>query len=218
MKWLDRLERAMGRHYIRNLMKYLCLAMLGVFILDYLYLAGFLAGSASNLLVFSKEKILAGEVWRVITFIFLPPSYSFFWILLSRFFYYFLGSSLENKWGSARFNIYYAIGVLGNIAAGFILGFATNEYLNLSLLLALAMLYPDIEFRLFFVFPVKLRWIGWFWAAVLIYQFIQAPWALRLALVMSLLPFFLFFGQQAWLQARMDMRRLIRWVRIKLNK
>lgn len=218
MKWLDRIERKMGRHYIRGLMKYLCLAMAGVFCLDYLYSAGFLSRSASELLMFDRGRILAGEVWRLITFIFLPPTYSFLFILLTLYFCYFLGTSLENHWGSARFNIYYAIGVLGNIAAGFIWGYATNHYLNLSLMLALAVLYPDMEIMLFFVIPAKLRWIGWLDAALLIYEFVNASWPVRLALVLSLTPFFLFFGQQGWLQLRMDARRLIRFVRIKLNK
>ena len=213
MKWLNKLERAIGRHYIPNLMKYLCFAMLGVFVLDYLYSARMLTRSASELLMFSKDKILQGEVWRTITFIFLPPNHSFLFILLSLYFYYFLGTTLENHWGSARFNIFYAIGILGNIAAGFIMGYATNEYLNLSLLLAIAVLYPDMEIMLFFILPVKLRWIGYLDAALLVYGFVLSPWPVRLAMVLSLLPFFLFFGQQAWLQLRMDWRRLLRWIR-----
>lgn len=215
MKWLNRLERAIGRHYIPNLMKYLCFAMAGVFCLDYLYLSGFLTRSASSLLVFDKERILQGEVWRVISFIFLPPNHSFLFILLSLYFYFFLGTALENHWGSARFNIYYAIGILGNIAAGFLMGYATNYFLNLSLMLALAVLYPEMEIMLFFVIPVKLKWIGWLDGALLIYEFVIASWPVRLALVLSLLPFILFFGQQAWLQMRMDGRRLLRWIRTK---
>ena len=208
----------MGRHSISGLMRYLCLAMLGVFILDFLSRFGFLSQSASSLLVFDKNRIMQGEVWRVITFVFLPPDRSLLLILLSLYFYYIFGTSLENHWGSARFNIYYAIGVLGNIAAGFIMGKATNEYLNLSLMLAFAVLYPDMEIRLFFIFPVKIKWIGWLTAAVLLYQFALVSWPLRLAIVLSLLPFILFFGPQAWLQARMDGRRLAYWIRRKLDK
>ena len=103
MNVLNRLERALGRHYIRDLMKYLCIAMLGVFILEFLPLPK----SAVNLLYFDRDLILRGEIWRVITFVFLPPTGSLLWILFSLYFYYFLGSSLERHWGSARFNIYY---------------------------------------------------------------------------------------------------------------
>lgn len=207
-KWLNKAERRLGRRYIPHLMKYLCIAMLGVFVLDYLPLAR----SATELLYFSRARILQGEVWRLVTFVFLPPSGSLIWILFSLYFYYFLGTSLENQWGGARFNLFYLIGILGNIMAGFITGFTTNTYLNMSLLLSFAVLYPQMEFTLFFILPVKVKWLGLFWAAVLIYSFITSSWAMRLSLVLSLLPFFVFFGHQAWLQARMDLRRLKRWI------
>lgn len=211
MRWLNDLERRIGRNYIPNLMKYLTLAMLGVFILEYLPLPK----SAWYLLYFDRDLILHGEIWRIITFIFLPPTGSLIFILLSLYFYYFLGTSLENHWGGARFNIYYGIGILGNIAAGFLTGAATNAYLNTSLLLAFAVLYPDMEFMLFFFLPVKVRWIGWAWGLYLIYQLIVISWPYKVALVFSFLPFILFFGKTAWLQARMDGRRLLRWINMK---
>lgn len=211
MKWLDRLERAIGRHYIPDLMKWLCMAMLGVFILEFLPLPQ----SAWQLLYFNRELILRGEIWRVITFIFLPPSGSLLFILLSLYFYYFLGTGLEGRLGSARFNIYYFIGVLGNIAAGFITGFATNSYLNTSLLLAYAMLYPDTQVMLFFFLPVKMRWVGGAWGLYLLYQLIVSPWAYKVSILLSFLPFLLFFGKQAWLQLRMDGRRLMGWINMR---
>lgn len=207
-QWLNKMERRMGRHYIPQLMKYLCIAMLGVFILDHLPLAR----SATELLYFSRDRILRGEVWRLITFIFLPPSGNLLWIIFSLYFYYFLGTSLENHWGSARFNLFYLLGVVGNILAGIITGYTTNVYLNMSLLLSFAVLYPSMEFMLFFFLPVKVKWIGMFWGAMLIYSFLVTTWAMRLSLLLSLLPFFVFFGHQAWLQLRMDLRRLKRWI------
>ena len=204
----------MGRHYIPNLMKYLCFAMLGVFVLEYLPLKN----SAWLLLYFNRDLIMQGQVWRLITFIFLPPSGNLLWILFSLYFYYFLGTSLENHWGGARFNIYYGLGVIGNIISGFLTGFATNTYLNTSLLLAFAVLYPNMEFTLFFFLPVKVKWIGWAWGAYLIYQLIVIPWQNKVGLVLSFLPFVLFFGKQAWLQLRMDGRQLMRWININLLK
>lgn len=211
MNWLNRLERRVGRRYIPHLMQYLVIAMAGVFILDYLPLRQ----SASALLYFNRELILRGQIWRLITFIFLPPTGSFLFILLSLYFYYFLGTSLENHWGGAKFNIYYAIGILGNIAAGFLTGYTTNSYLNTSLLLSFAVLYPDMEFVLFFFLPVKVRWIGWAWGLYLLYQLVMDPWPYKLALVLSFLPFVLFFGKQAWLQLRMDGRRVLRWINMR---
>lgn len=210
MDFLNRLERKIGRHAIENLMKYLCVGMLGVFILDYLPMLK----SASALLYFSRTLILQGQIWRLVTFVFLPPTGSLLFILLNLYFYYFLGTSLENHWGSARFNLYYALGILGNIIAGFLTGYATNYYLNLSLLLSFAVLYPEMEFMLFFFLPVKVKWIGLFDAALLVYEFISASWAGRISLLFSLLPFFLFFGKSAWLQIRMDIRR----IRMKIDQ
>lgn len=206
-RMLQRLERKFGRYAIHDLMKYLCIGMLGVFILDYLPMLK----SASALLMFNRTLIMRGQVWRLITFIFLPPTGSLLFILLNLYFDYFLGTSLENHWGSARFNLYYLIGILGNIAAGFITGVATNYYLNLSLLLSFAVLYPEMEFMLFFVLPVKAKWLGLADAVLLIYEFIRSGWPGRIALLLSLLPFFLFFGKSAWLQVRMDYRKIRRY-------
>ena len=208
MKLLDQLERRIGRRYIPNLMKYLVFGMLGVLVLEYLPLNR----SAWSLLYFNRALILRGEIWRLITFIFLPPSGNLVFILLSLYFYYFLGTSLENHWGGAKFNLYYLIGVLGSILAGFLTGYTTNSYLNTSLLLAFAVMYPDMEFMLFFFLPVKVRWIGIAWGLYLAYQLITIPWIYKLALALSFLPFLLFFGKQAWLQLRMDGRRLMRWI------
>ena len=205
LDWLNRIERKMGRHYIPDLMKYLCLAMLGVFILDYLPLNR----SASALLTFDRARIFRGEIWRIITFIFLPPNSGIIWIIFSLYFSYFIGTSLEHQWGSKRFNIYYALGIIGNIIAGFITGYATNGYLNTSLLLSFAVLFPDTEFMLFFFLPVKAKWFGIFAGALLLYEFLFSPFAYKVALLFSLLPFFIFFGKSAWLQLRMDFRRLM---------
>ena len=208
MDLISRLQRKLGRHYIPNLMKYLCIGMLGVYILDFL---PFLR-SASELLYFDRSLILKGQVWRLLSFVFLPPPGGLLFILLNLYFYYFLGTTLENRWGSARFNIFYGLGVLGNIAAGFIAGTNTNYYLNLSLLLAFAVLYPDMEFMLFFVLPVKVKWIGIVDGAYLVALFLRGNLAMKTSLVFSLLPFFLFFGKDAWLQLRLELRRLKTWI------
>ena len=207
MKWLYAIERKMGRHYISDLMKYLVIAMAGVFILEFMPLPR----SAFQVLRFDRAAILQGQIWRIFTFILLPPTGSIFWIVISLYFYYFLGSTLEHQWGSARFNLYYLIGVIGNIISGMITGYATNEFLNLSLLLAFAALYPDTEFMLFFFLPVKAKWIGLIDGLFLIYQLIILPWQYKLTIVISMLPFLLFFGGQAWLLLRMEYRRLRHW-------
>ena len=199
----------MGKWAIPNLMKYLCLAMLGVFVLEYLPLPR----SAWELLYFNRALILRGQVWRLVTFLFLPPDSSTIWILFSLYFYYFLGTSLENHWGSRRFTLYYGIGAVCCIAAGMITGVTTNAYLNTSLLLAFAVLYPDMTFNLFFFLPVKVKWIGWFWGAELAYEFFAGPMPYKIVLALSLAPFFLFFGKDMYLRLKL----LIRHIRFRIN-
>ncbi len=203
-KFLNRLEWKMNRYAIRDLMKYVCLMMLGVFVLEFLPLPK----SAVQLLRFDRALILKGQVWRLLTFAILPPTGSLIWILLSLYFYYFIGSSLESRWGSARFNLYYLLGVICNIAAGFLCGSATNEYLNLSLMLCFAAMYPDHEFMIMFFLPIKAKWIGIADAVLLLLLFVRTDWAGRIGMVLSLLPFFLFLGKDVFLQAKMAWKRL----------
>ncbi|MBE5786486.1 MAG: hypothetical protein E7324_02980 [Clostridiales bacterium] len=209
MKWLDTLGRKMGRRYIRDLMKYLVLAMAGVFILEYLPLEK----SAWDLLCFDREAIFRGEVWRAVTFLFLPPSGHIAWIVISLYFYYFLGTGLETHWGGAQFNLYYMAGALCAMAGGFITGYATNEYLNLSLLMAFAVIYPEVPFNLFFYIPVKVKWIGLATGAYLVYQIIVVSWPGRLAIGLALIPLLLFCGDKLWFRMVLIFRR----VRRRLN-
>ena len=132
-------------------------------------------------------------------------------ILFSLYFYYMLGTLLENRWGSRKFNLYYLIGVLGSIASGFITGYATNTYLNMSLFLAIAVLYGDMQINLFMVLPIKIKYLGLVDAALLIYSFLMGTWASRIGMVLSLLPFFLFFGRNAYLAVRHDLWKLRNW-------
>lgn len=203
-KFLSQMEWKLNRYAIRGLMKYLCIAMLGVFILDFLPLPR----EASEILYFSRDRILQGEIWRLVTFVLLPPTGSLLWIAISLYFYYFLGTSLENRWGSARFNLFYLLGILCNILAGFITGYATNHYLNLSLLLCFAMLYPEQEFMLMMFLPLKVKWIGLADAVLLLCYFLMGSWADKLGIVVSLAPFFLFMGRDGLVEMKMMWKRL----------
>jgi len=111
--WLDRLERKFGRYCIRNLMMYITIMNGVVFILSYVDESHMFMDK----LTLIPQLVMKGEVWRLITFIFIPPSTSVFWLLFTLYFYYMIGASLEHEWGSFKFNIYYLVGVLGTIAS-----------------------------------------------------------------------------------------------------
>lgn len=188
--WLYRLEYKYGRKAIPNLMMTIVIGMALVYVAD-------LLNPTINLtsyLYLSREAILHGQVWRLFTFIFLPPVSSPIFILLSLYFYYWIGGSLESTWGSFRFNIYYLCGVIGAIIACFITGSADNYFLNMSLFFAFAVLYPDMQVMLFFVIPIKIKWLALVDAVLFAFSFIIGGWPARAAIVMSLVNFFLFFG------------------------
>jgi hypothetical protein len=152
-------------------------------------------GNVSGKLALVPHLILQGEVWRLITWIFVPPSASILWIFFILYFYYMVGIGLEQEWGSFRFNIYYFTGMAATTIAAFIVGQgATALYLNLSLFLAFAYIYPNYEVLLFFVVPVKVKylaWLNWFFIA---FTILTAPLPAKVAALVSVVNYFLFFG------------------------
>lgn len=190
---LDRMERKLGRLAVRNLMSVIVGVMALVFILDYLF-AVRINTLFSSYLIFDREAVLAGEVWRVITFALLPPNSSVIFIIFSLYFYWMIGSVLETEWGAFKFNVFYLCGIIGTIAAGFITGYATNYYLNMSLFLAFALLYPEFELRLFFAIPVKIKYLAFVDLVLFVIDLITLPWAYKAAIIVSLANVMLFFG------------------------
>ena len=156
------------------------------------YLAGMMYPQLYALIGFDRGLILSGQVWRVFTFLFIQGGTLLQFVLFA-YFYWWIGSSLENYWGRTKFCTYYYIGILAVIISGFIAGTTTAIYLNLSLFFAFAMLDPNHEILLFFVLPVKIKWIAWVDAAYFVYMFIFSSFAGRLAIIASFLNFFLFF-------------------------
>lgn len=191
MKFLDKMERSIGRRIaLPNLMVYVVATMLAVFILDTV-----VPGTLSSYLYFDRAAIFSGQVWRILTFTVLPPDSSVFFIVIALYFYYYIGSTLENEWGASRFTLYYLFGVIGAILAGLVTGYSTNTYLNLSLFFAFASLFPNQEVLLFFILPIKIKylaWVNWFFFAV---SFLFGTMTTRVAILLSLVNYFLFFGK-----------------------
>lgn len=199
MAWLDQLERKYRRYGIRNLMNYIVGGMGIVFILDLL-----LPVQLSGMLTLQMNLVAKGELWRLVTFIFIPPSASIFWILFSLYFYWMIGNALETQWGAFRFTFFYLVGMLGNILAALLTGYAQNTHLNLSLFLAFAALWPNFEVNLFMFLPVKMKYLallnlllyGWF--------FISGGWSTRLTILFSLANVLLFIGGDFFRHIKQD--------------
>ncbi len=195
MNFLNRLERKIGRYAIPNLMYYVVLMyLLGVilsFVNPYFYYEH---------LCLNVGAILQGEIWRVITFLICPPSAGLLFNLLMMYLYYSLGTTLERTWGTFRFNIYFLMGILGHIAAAFVIyalfGVSvplTTYYLNESLFLAFAATFPDMVFNFFGIIPIKAKWLGYVIGAQFLYHFVTGGMISRIAIGMSLLNFVVFF-------------------------
>lgn len=208
MNWLNKLERKFGRYAIPNLMNYIIV----------LYAAGFVLNMLNptfyyQYLSLNAEAILHGQIWRVVTFIIEPPSYSLIWILFALSLYYFIGRELEHAWGAFRFNLYFFSGMLFHVAAAILVYLLTGlslplgtTYLNLSLFLVFAALYPDVQFMLYFIIPVKAKWLALLDGIFFLYAVVQAflpaygggPYGIiykanALAAVVSILNFLIFF-------------------------
>lgn len=202
----DRLDRFCTKHRnwaIPNLMLYIIIGNAAVYLLD-----RFSGMSLSPLLALIPSEVFRGQIWRLVTFVFVPESTDLLWLALSLYLYYFIGSALEREWGSAKFTIFYLFGVLMNAVAAVVMGFAispyimvTTQYLNLSLFLAFAALYPDLQFMLFFFIPVKAKWLAWFDAAIFAWGIVSSLFSLNwvgvILPIVSILNFFLFFSSDA---------------------
>ena len=184
--WLEKLRRRFGRFGIPNLMLIIVGAMSIVFVMDFAVMAAS-GRSLSSVLAFDRAMIFRGQVWRIFTFLFIPPSSSLLFAALTLYFYWLIGSTLENQWGSFGVTLYYLLGVVGAIVCGFISGYATNYYLNMSLFFAFAMLYPEYRVLLFFFIPVKMKWLAAVDAALFVWSFITTNFAGRLALIAAVI-------------------------------
>jgi len=165
MNWIDKLEKKFGRYAIHNLMTY----VVGLYAIG--YVIQIMAPEFYYMfLSLDPTAILRGQIWRLVTFIIYPPSTNIFYFLISMYLYYSIGRTLEYQWGAFRFNLYLYTGILLHIVAAFVCQyiFGVNfgilfgtYYLNYSLFFAFAATYPEMQFLLFFIIPIKAKWLGY---------------------------------------------------------
>lgn len=208
---LDKLDRKFGRYALKNLMTIIVFGTALVWLMD-VALSPRTGITLSAYLYFNKTLILRGQVWRVLTFVFVPQEYNIFFLAVSLYFYWLIGGTLEREWGSFKFDVYYLCGTLFSIVSGFLTGYATNYYLNLSLFLAFAILYPNFQVLLFFFIPIKMKWLAFLDLAFLAVDMIFGGWIIRIAILVSLLNIPLFFWRNVY-EAIKRRRRRKKWER-----
>jgi hypothetical protein len=191
MNLINQLERKFGHLAIRRLMYYIIISNAAVWLLSNIN------PLLVNKLLLVPEWVLRGEVWRLITFITIPPTFNILWGIFTLYFYYLVGTSLENEWGTFRFNLYYFTGMIATIIGAFITGgYTTSFYLNLSLFFAFARLYPNFELLIFFILPVRIKYIAWINWLIFGYTILFSPVNTKIAAIIALINYFLFFGKE----------------------
>jgi membrane associated rhomboid family serine protease len=193
---LARLDRRFGRYAIEGLPLFIAGGMAVVLLLAYV------RPQLLFLLMLSPRAVAEGQVWRLVTYLFLPEGGVSLWTAFNIYWIWMIGSSLEAEWGAFKLNVYYFVGMLGTTAAAFIAGPQGNFYLNLSLLFALATLFPNVEILWFGIISIAMKWFGWLGLAYLLYEAATGDWAVRAAIVASTSNYLLFFWS--------DILRLIR--------
>lgn len=203
MDWLTRMQRRFGRYAIHGLMRYI-VAIMG---LVYVFMLIDPYNVVVRSLMLDPAMILRGEVWRLVTFIFIPPNTTPLWIIFILYFYYTMGTSLEQEWGSFKFNLFYLVGIVATAIAGFITGQgATSLYLNLSLFLAFAFVFPEHQIMLFLILPIKVKYLAILNGIFLGWSLLYSPWPHRLMIIAALVNYGLFFGKPTWNAIRMRRR------------
>lgn len=210
---MGKFERKYGKYAIKNLslmliLCYACGTVISMINPTFLYY-----------LTLDPYKILHGQVWRLVTWIVSPPSSSnLFFLLITLYFYYSLGTALERTWGDYRYNMYIFSGMIFTVLGSFLLmgysylfegatvayygeeyyfsvmaSYFSTYYVNMSIFLAFAATFPDIQVLLMFFIPIKVKWMGIIYAAMLVYEFVSYPYYLRFVIAASLLNFIVFF-------------------------
>ena len=204
MKMINKLERKFGRYAIKNLSLYLILG----YVIGYLPL---FAPQVLSKLILIPAFVMQGEVWRLLTWVITPPelSVSIFTIIML-FFYYSIGNLLERSIGTFLYNLYIFGGMFLTMAGTMIayilcqyvfhipmswdsIYIVSSYYICLSLFLAVAVCYPDMQVLYAMIIPVKMKWLSVLYLVFIGYYFMNANLMGRVNIVMSLLNFVIFY-------------------------
>ena len=216
MNQQNRLRRKLEKYAIPNLTLYLIICY-GIG-----YLMQFLVPAGYQYLMLDPFLVLKGQVWRLVTWILIPPdSSNIFFVLITLYLYYSLGGLLERIWGTYKYNVYLFSGLLFTILGAFVLcgysvlmgaqptmytglyllnngsavyfGEFSTYYINMSIFLACAASIPDVQVLLMFLFPIKVKWLGIVYGIILLVNCIQGGIATWIVVIFSLLNFLVFF-------------------------
>lgn len=217
MSLLSKLEKRFGRFAVPNMTAVLVAGQVIVYGLTYYGPNANPQGGVPQpdaqfleMLTLVPSQVLAGEVWRVVTFLFVPPIEYLLFAFFFWYFFYIMGTALEATWGTFRYNIYLLLGFSATVVAAFVTPDmpATNGFVQGSVFLAFAHLYPNFVIYLFFILPVKIKWlalltwIGYFFAVA------TGTWTTRVLVLASVANFVVFFGREVLTRMTTGHRRM----------
>jgi hypothetical protein len=190
MTWLDKMERRFGFLGIPGLARILVGFAALVFGLSWA-LPGF-----TSVLMLDPEKIRHGEVWRLVTYIFIPQSLSPIWVIFALWFLWWVGEGTERAMGAFQFTLYVVVGMIGTTVAAFFFGANfSNAMLISSIFFAFARFYPEELIYILFILPVRIKWLAWIYGVFLIYEFFTGSNSYRAALIAAFANYLIFFGR-----------------------
>jgi hypothetical protein len=213
MSLIKRLEARLSRWAIPNLTGVIIGGQAVLFLMYTLRAGQGIDGDPFGNLTLIPGKVLEGEIWRVLSFAFIPFSTQFMWAFISWMLFYMFGSSLENQWGAARYNLFLGIGLVASVAAAFAtlavspVYVASNQFLYGTVFLAFARLFPDFTINLFFILPIKIKWLAllaWIGYAV---ELVSGSWMIRLLVIASVANYLVFFGREHYRDLKSGQRR-----------
>ncbi|MDO4803920.1 MAG: hypothetical protein Q4A32_03760 [Lachnospiraceae bacterium] len=216
--WLNKMESKFGKYAIPNL----TLILIGCYIVG--YALQMINPNAAEYMKLEPGYILRGQVWRLITWIVMPPytmsmkGFGIFFTVIMMFFYFSIGNTLERTWGTFRYNVYIFGGMLFTLIAAFVCYFVfsaiaggsvqvgdffTTYYVMMSMFLGFAATFPDAKVYLYFIIPLKVKWLGVLYFALMVYECGQYfhlvlqggiyYWVPIIAFIASMMNFFIFF-------------------------
>lgn len=204
MSWLNKLERRLEPFAVPNITLIFVIGQAFAYLTEMLGLADL----TRWLLV--PALVMEGEAWRLITFLFVPPSSHWVFIAFALYFLYFTGNALEQYWGKVRYNLFLLTGYTLTVGLAFLNpGFvATNIFIAGAIFLAFAYLNPDFQLLLFFILPVRIKWIALLTWAYYAFAFVTGTWSTRLGVLAGVGNFLVFFARDMLRDLRSGQRQM----------
>lgn len=205
MGFKDELERKLSRLAIPHLTLWIIIGQVLFFVLHFSH------PNIIDRMYLDAPMVWAGQWWRVFSFVLIPPSYSPIWLFMDIYFFFLLGNTLENTWGSLHYNLFLLIGWMATVAAALVVpgGAVGSLYLFGSVFLAFAFLYPDFVIYVAFILPVRVKYLGWLMWAFYGWMFLAGPWSQRAIVFAAVLNFLIFFHRDIINRIRYGHRKMV---------